>query len=129
MLEPPVIVHAGHMFLPDIDLPWPAKLLMMCVCLGPLVVFFAVRRGRTFKAVLVYLGGSCVAVFGANMLTWGWPTGREYAKGYVSWSWWWWETYPALVIGGTLLIVALGAGYLSRRLWRPTTRAGSATPN
>jgi hypothetical protein len=113
------------LFLPDIDPPWLAKLLWMWVWLGPFVVLFAVRRGQTIKAVVVYLVGSCVAVIGGDLLTFGWPTNRALAQGYGTWCWS--MAYPIMVVGGALLVVALGAGYVSRWLWRPRTRVRSAT--
>ncbi len=124
---PPTILHAGRVFLPDIDPPWPAKLLMLWVLLGPMILFVGVRRGRTGKTALTYVLSSCLAIVAMNMLTWGWPSSRTLAEGFMSWCWW--LTYPALVLGGTLAVLALGAGYVSIWFWRPRGRIGPRFPN
>jgi hypothetical protein len=123
---PAVILHAGELpAFPDIDYPWPIKLVglvaLAWLLLGPIRVFLASRRGRLATGLATYAGGAVVAT-GIWMTTmWGWPVWMAMASGlpldqfrrfavalFVMGS-------QLLGIGAVLAVIAALASYLSMR--------------
>ena len=118
---PITIKHAGFgaCMIPDwIDPPIAAKLLQDGVLLaGPVLVFLAVRRGRTTKALLAYgLGAFLIAVV-VDFMTFGWPLTSKFPEEVASA--WCGGASATLIIAAVLTAVALPAGFVSRLIWTP----------
>ena len=75
---PEIIRNAGELPpYPDIDYPWPIKLVVLVtlgwILLGPIYVFFAVRRGRWATGPAIYACAVAVATGAWLALAWGYP--------------------------------------------------------
>jgi hypothetical protein len=112
----------GVMLYPELDPPWPFKLLVLVgigwLILGPIIVYVAARRGRAARGVIVYACGVFALI--AFLMTWLWD---------------WWMPCPGrsgfgdhfaailryaapqiLEIGGVLVLVAVLVGLF----WPPS---------